>query len=532
MPLVHPPDALTPFKGLGRMIDDRAAVALRDYQVGAVNRVKAMFAEGYRRLLGVMSMGAGKTICFAKLAEFEWAERGRRTLILVDQDELVRQAVDKVRMATGHLADIEKGKVMASKHAPIVVSTIQTMHRRLDRWPADHFGLVVADECDRSVAETWQRTLTHFDQHANVLGVTATQNRADRRDIMDYYQAKAFDIPLFDLIREGWLSRIKVRTVPLKIDIRDVSQTNGDYDAAELAAKLEPYFGEICEAIKAYAADRKILIFWPLIRTSKAFVGAALDRGLNFRHIDGKSIDRVSLQQGYREGRFQGLSNAQLLGRGWDEPSVNCVINCRATRHPSTYQQIMGRGVRPFEGKDNCLLLDFLWQFERFGVVRPADLIAKDDDQARRLTGELEKDGERDLEDADSQVAAEHERNLIAAFDSKKKRKGTVFDALEWAATMDVRALIDWRPETALDLKPVTEKQAAVLERAGFLLETVSGFGHAHAIISVIFDRMNRGLATFKQVHWLRKFGHHDAMNIPFAEASKLLDRYFNKGKA
>lgn len=524
---IPPVDAVTSFKGLGRIVDDKA-LELRDYQRGAVARVKAMFAEGYQRLLGVMAMGGGKTICFAKLAEDEWNERSKRTLILVDQNELFNQAVEKVRVVSGIVPGIEKGELRSSRVAPIVVSTIQTMQRRLDRWPSDHFGLVVADECDKSVSETWLKVLGHF-APANVLGVTATQNRADRKDIMDFYQAKAFDIPLFDLIRAGWLSKITVRTVPLKIDIRDVHQDMGDYDPHELAEKLVPCFAEICQAIKDYATGRKVLIFWPLIQTSEAFVQAALDHGLDFRHIDGKSPDRRELQRAYREGRFQGLSNAQLLGRGWDEPSVDCVVNCRATRHPSTYQQIIGRGVRPFPGKADCLIVDFLWQFQRFGIARPADLIAKNPEQSARLTKRLEAGDQVDLQLADSEVAAEHEANLIKAFAANKKKKGTVFDALEWAATMDLRSLIDYVPETRRDTKPVTAGQAAMLEKCGFLLDTIKDFGHASAIIEIIIDRTKKGLASFKQVHWLRRYGHADAMSIGFDEASKLLDRYFSR---
>lgn len=514
------------------MIPARRRIELRDYQSGAIAAVFDRFAEGCRKVLGVMSMGGGKTVCFADIAR-RFRERGERTLILVDQDELVWQAVERVLDVTGVRAGIEKAELRSTLAAPIVVATVQTMARRGDRFPADHFGLVVADECDKSTSPLWQGVLGRFDPHALVLGVTATPLRADRRSISSYYEAKAFDVGMFDLIKMGWLSRITVRTVPLKIDVTKVSQSKGDYDPGELEAALLPYFLKICAAIREHAAGRRTLIFWPLIHTSRLFVEVAKDQGLNARHVDGQSPDRRESQQAFRDGRFNLLSNAQLFGRGWDEPSVDCVVNCRVTRHASTYRQLIGRGVRPSPetGKRDLLILDFLWQFQRFGVMRAADLIARNPRQRDAISAKVDQAGEElDLEDVDQAVSLEHEEALLEEF-KKRRGKGTVFDALDWAATMDLRELIDYEPETARDNKPITEYQARRLEKAGFLLESVGGRGHAERLVSMLDERIERRLASFKQVHWLMRFGHSraSALATGFDEASKLLDRYFGR---
>jgi len=516
-------------------------LTLREYQQLGCDRTWQMFHDdGYDRLLGVAATGSGKTIMFADLAQRAVAAGGR-ALVLVDQEELVFQAVQRIRDTTGLLADIEQAENHADPESSVIVSTVQSMRRRLEKYSPDTFSLVIADEADRSAADQWKRVLSYFDGSAKILGVTATPKRADRRDIMEYFQAKAFEISLFDLIRAGFLSRITVRTVPLKIDLRDIKQTKGDYDSEQLDALLSRYFTEIIAAIKTYAPDRKVLIFWPLIRTSRAFVEAALSEELDARHIDGQSRDRYQIQTAYRGGEFNILSNALLLSRGWDEPSVDCIINCRVTRHETMYRQVIGRGTRIWcprrcptacdhpEAKRDLLILDFLWQFERFNPMRPADLIAKNKKQAKDISAKIDKLGaEVDLEWADGEVAREHEEALIEEFRKKsRKRKGTVFDALEWAANMDIRTLVDFEPETARDLQPITEKQRNRLEKAGFLIESVKGFGHAEKIVEVLNQRMMAGLATFKQVHWLRRFGHQNAMNVKFEEASKLLDRYF-----
>jgi len=522
-------------------------IELRPYQQTAVDTTRRMFDE-YRRLLGVAATGAGKTIMFASLAG-KVCESAGSTLILADQNELIGQAVDRVFDVTGIEAQVEQGPRRASIDAPIVVSTIQSMSRRLKRWPADSFELIIADEADKSAADTWNRTFDHFDEHARVLGVTATPNRADRKSIMDYYEAKAFDIDLFDLIRQGYLARIKVQTIPLEIDIREVGQNKGDYDAAELAETLAPHFREICRVIKEHAAGRKVLIFWPLIATSKAFVDVADREQIPARHIDGTSPDRAEILRDYRAGDFSVLSNAQLIGRGVDLPMIDCVINCRVTRHPSTYRQLIGRGTRVYcprgcsktcehdERKHDLLVLDFLWQFERYGVVRPGDLIAKSPAQAQALNEAIEGTFEpTDLALLDSDVAAKREATLRDALAAQKGKRGRIFDALEWATQWagrdgSVRELLDYCAETAKDLLPISTYQAKRLEKAKFDLGTVKGYGHAEKIIEMLDDRRRRGLCTIAQANALQKFGHPDPMGETFLAAGPMLDRLFGELK-
>src|SRR5689334_17118928 len=111
------------------------------------------------RQLVVMPTGAGKTIVFAKLAE---RLQPKRTLILAHREELIDQAVDKIAKATGIFAQKEKAEHRASLMAPIVVASVQTMIRRLDKWPADHFAQVVVDEAHHALADTYQTVLAHF----------------------------------------------------------------------------------------------------------------------------------------------------------------------------------------------------------------------------------------------------------------------------------------------------------------------------------------------------------------------------------
>lgn len=147
-------------------------------------------------------MGSGKTCVFCWLAE-EFAALGKKVLVLVDQNELATQAMAKMQSTTGIQCHLEQAEYRASKSAPVVVASVQSMCRRLDNWPQDHFGLVIADEADKSLSATWQRCLKHFDGTSKVAGFTATPNRGDCRSLGEYYERIAFEAYFFDFIGNG-----------------------------------------------------------------------------------------------------------------------------------------------------------------------------------------------------------------------------------------------------------------------------------------------------------------------------------------
>ena len=162
----------------------------------------------------VLPTGGGKTILFAKAAE---SFQPARTLIIAHREELLAQAREKTLTATGIRADIEAAERKASLDAPVVVASVQTLAResRRERFPRDHFGLIVVDEAHHVLASSYKRTLDHF-EGAKVLGVTATPDRGDQKLLSDYFENVAYELTLVDLIRGRWLSPIRVKSMPLR----------------------------------------------------------------------------------------------------------------------------------------------------------------------------------------------------------------------------------------------------------------------------------------------------------------------------
>lgn len=499
-------------------------LTLRGYQVAAHEAVMQGFVE-FRKQLLVQPTGGGKTVQFAHLAA---ALQPRRTLVLAHREELIMQAVDKIHRCTGLIADVEMGEHRARPTAPVVVASVQTLARaaRRERWARDHFGLIVVDEAHHILADSYRNTLGYFDEHAFVLGVTATPDRGDKKSLGRYFENIPYEITLLDLIRQNWLVPIRVKTVPLEIDLGDCRTTAGDWNAEDVGHAVEPFLDRIVDVLVAHR-DRKTIVFMPLVSLSREFAARCSARGLAAGHVDGQSPDRAEILARFSRGETHVLSNAMLLTEGYDEPSIDCVVCLRPTKVRSLYSQIIGRGTRLAANKDHLLVLDFLWMSEQHSLIRPGHLIAGDADEADAITEALGLEG--DLEDAKEKVAADRAAVLRQRLAANKHRNARTFDPIEFALALNDAALAEFTPTMDWHFHAVSEPQSQALAKCGFDPATISCKGHAAAILDKLFLRRDLGLATPKQVRWLRKFDHPHPELATFAEASAFLDQRWGK---
>jgi superfamily II DNA or RNA helicase len=504
----------------------------RPYQQCSIDKIVKGFDEFDRQLL-VLPTGGGKTLVFSWLAK---TFLPKRTLILAHREELIDQAIKKLHAATGIMAQKEKAEYEATLSADVVVASVQTMMRRLDKWPAEHFGLVVADEAHHSISDSWMRVLKHF-TGAKILGVTATPDRGDKKNLGQFYQNVAHEVPLFELINDGFLCPISVKAVPLQISLNGVKQLAGDYDAAQLGDALAPYMDSIAQAIKEHAPGRKTLVFLPLIATSKNFTDCCVKHGLNARHIDGYSEDRREILDAFSNREFDVLNNAMLLTEGYDDPSIDCVVVLRPTRSRPLFSQMVGRGTRICEGKKDLLLLDFLFIHEKHSLVRPASLIAKTDEEAEAMTEKSfeEAEGGRqeplDLQGLASETQIAREKKLRDELAKKAKRKSKSIDPVEFALSLHDPALADYEPEMGWETESVSDKQGELLEKYGINLEAVTTRGMASKLLDKVIARSKMNLATPKQLKWLIRFKHPSPHTATFVEAGLFLDMRFGGKK-
>jgi superfamily II DNA or RNA helicase len=466
---------------------------------------------------------SGKTQIFCEVARRLQPER---SLILCHREELIDQAARRLA-SFGIAAEVEMADRLASLDAPAVVGSVQTLMRddRLKRWPRGHFGLVVADEAHHATSDSWQKVLGYFD--TRTLGASATPERSDKRELGRYFENIAYEVGLLDLVKQGWLSPIRVRTVPLGLDLRGARTVGGDYNAEDLGDIIAPELGKIVEVLRSEYRHRKTIVFLPLVSLSRLFAKLCQEAGLTAWHVDGTSKDRADMLSEFSSARCGILSNAMLLTEGYDEPSIDCVVCLRPTKIRSLYCQIVGRGTRVYPNKDHLLLLDFLWLTADHALIKPAHLVAKDNHEAEAVT-RLLKDQE-DLETAVESAAEVRTRNLSERLEVNRARTPRFFDPLEFAVSLRDLELAEFEPTMPWHGDRVTIKQIKMLSRYGIDHRNVATKGHAAAILDRIFTRSRLRLATPKQLIWLRKLSHPAPELASFEEATRFLEGKFAK---
>lgn len=504
---------------------------LRKYQSEAVEAVISEWEKGRRKTLLVLPTGCGKTICFAKVAE-RVATRGKRTLILAHRGELLDQARDKIAKVTGLACSVERaGETSIGTWESVTVGSVQTLMRdnRLNAMDPDRFDAIVVDEAHHAASDSYRKVLDHF-AGANVLGVTATPDRADRKDLGAVFDSLAYEYTLPAAIREHYLCPIQAQTIPLDIDISGVSTQSGDYAAGELGDALEPYLEAIADAmVGAGCADRKTVVFLPLVRTAKRFRDILCTHGLRAAEVDGQSEDRAEVLQDFQDGRYDVLCNSMLLTEGWDCPSVDCIVVLRATKSRALYCQMVGRGTRlsPETGKDHLLLLDFLWMTGRHELCRPASLVARSADVAKRMTDAMaDAGGPVDLMGAEEQgerdAQQDREKALAAELEAQRHKKAKLVDPLQYEMSIMDIDLQNYEPEFFWQRQRPTEKQLQAIERFGINADQMDA-GKASLILDRLIKRKQVGLSTPKQIRFLERKGFRNVGMWTAAQASRMI---------
>lgn len=280
--------------------------ALRPYQEAARKSIHTEWENGRLRTLLVLPTGTGKTIVFASVAA-DQVRAGDRVLILAHRGELLEQAADKLQRSTGLVSAVEKAEsTCLDSWYRVVVGSVQTLQRpaRLERFPRDYFGTIIIDEAHHSITDGYRRILDYFGS-AKVLGVTATPDRGDMRNLGEVFDSLAYEYKLTDAIKDGYLCRIMAQTVPLKLDISAVGMSSGDYSVGELGTALDPYLSQIAEEMAARCAGRKTVVFLPLIKTSQKFRDLLNAKGFCAAEVNGQSADRRQVLSDFEADQVQ-----------------------------------------------------------------------------------------------------------------------------------------------------------------------------------------------------------------------------------
>ena len=504
---------------------------LRPYQQQARDHIHAEWENGHTRTLLVLPTGTGKTIVFASVAA-DQVRAGDRVLILAHRGELLEQAADKLQRSTGLVSAVEKADATClNTWFRVVVGSVQTLQRtaRLERFPHDYFGTIIIDEAHHAITNGYRRILDYFGD-AKVLGVTATPDRGDMRNLGEVFDSLAFEYKLTDAIKEGYLCRIMAQTIPLKLDISSVTMSGGDYAVGDLGTALDPYLEQIAAEMAQRCKGRKTVVFLPLIKTSQKFRDLLNSHGFRAAEVNGQSTDRKEVLADFDAGKYNVLCNSMLLTEGWDCPSVDCVVVLRPTKVRSLYSQMVGRGTRLSPGKSDLLLLDFLWMTDKHELCRPADLVCEDRAVARQMTENLAQTGcPEDIEEAAVQasedVVAQREEALAKQLEEQRRKKARLVDPLQYEMSIQAEDLAGYVPAFGWEAGPPSAEQTAALEKMGILPDAVESAGKASLLLDRLNKRRAEGLTTPKQIRVLERYGFQSVGTWSFDAAKHMIDR-------
>ena len=340
----------------------------------------------------VLPTGAGKSLVIAELARLARYP----ILVLAHVKELVEQNHAKYE-AYGFKAGIFAAGLGKKQHSyPVTFASVQSLSRNLDRFDG-YYSLLIVDECHRislSDESQYQSVITHLKQQnpqLKVLGLTATPYRLDRGWIYQQhhhgyvrtdqpvpFKTCIYELPLRYLIKRGYL------TEPLVVDAPAARYQFDELPAAYTEAELDQFLGRyprvtqaICEQVKQLAESRRgVMLFAASVKHACEIAGYLPDDATAVITGDTPGKERDALIEKFKRQQLKYLVNVSVLTTGFDAPHVDFIAILRRTQSVSLYQQIVGRGLRLYPDKPDCLVVDYagnnydLYQPE-IGQTRP-----------------------------------------------------------------------------------------------------------------------------------------------------------------
>jgi superfamily II DNA or RNA helicase len=357
----------------------RRAPELRPYQQDVIAEFHKRVEEGVRCIILVAPTGSGKTLIASEIVKRAVAEF-KRVLFVAHRDELLTQARDKLKDFGVVAGIIKAGRDNdARPQALVQIAGIQTLHARAVRAKSMELPsakVVFFDEAHHVLARTYQALVDAY-PNAIIVGLTATPCRGDGRGLGNVFEAMIECPQIGKLIELKYLVPLRIFAPPPP-DLRGVEvASTGDYVVNQLSDRMntDALVGDFVEHWLKHAQCRRTIAFAVDIKHSVHIVNELIKSGIKAEHVDGGTpqADREAIIARLASGATQVVCNVGIFTEGFDLPDIGCIGLVRPTRSLGLFRQMIGRGLRPAEGKTDVVILDHAGGVHRHG--RPDDEI-------------------------------------------------------------------------------------------------------------------------------------------------------------
>jgi DNA repair protein RadD len=358
---------------------------LRPYQRAALDAVYAYWTHSQGNPLVVLPTGTGKALCIAKLVQEAvtgWPDT--RVLMLTHVKELIQQNYLELM---GIWPDAPAGIYSAGLGkrdiaAQVLFAGIQSIHRKAEA--VQKCDLMLIDECQlvpRSRATMYGSfiaTMRAINPDMKVIGWSATPFRMDTGMLHEgegaLFDGIAYEYSILSAIQEGYLAPVHTRRTEMHLDTAGVGTRGGEFIPGQLEAAVdtaELNAQAVKEIMAAGVNRRSWLVFCSGVAHAEHIRDELRAQGITCETVTGATPvrERDRIIADFKAGRIRALTNANVLTTGFNAPATDLLVLLRPTKSAGLYIQMVGRGTRLAAGKEDCLVLDFAGNIDRFGPI-------------------------------------------------------------------------------------------------------------------------------------------------------------------
>jgi len=332
--------------------------------------------HGRWRNLIVAATGTGKTVVAAldykRIAE-GW--RGASLLFVAHRHEILEQSRSLFRhvLRDGAFGELLVGGIRPFEGRHVFASVQSLAHVAIESIQPDAYDVVIIDEFHHAEAPTYRRLLEHLTPRL-LLGLTATPERADSKDVLQWFGGKiAVKLRLWEALDQGLLCPFQYFGVADEVDLRQLEWKRTGYDTGALSALYTANdfrTGKILREVHNLVSDpmaMRALGFCVSVEHAEYMARSFNRAGIPSRAVIGATdpATRWQIIRELRNREVNAIFTVDVFNEGVDIPEVDTVLLLRPTESATVFLQQLGRGLRLAEGKSGLTVLDFIGQQRR-----------------------------------------------------------------------------------------------------------------------------------------------------------------------